>query len=39
LRPICSKCNRSMSDNYTIDQFSSISKRHSKMFECFRFKE
>ncbi len=39
LRPICSKCNKSMGDDYTIDEFSELSKRTSKMFECFRFKE
>ena len=37
LRPICSKCNRSMSDDYTIDEFSRLSKRTSKLWECFRF--
>lgn len=36
LRPICAKCNRSMSDTYTIDEFSNLSKRTSKLFECFR---
>ena len=39
LRPICSKCNKSMGDDYTIDEFSELSKRTSKMFECFRFKK
>lgn len=39
LRPICSKCNKSMGDNYTIDEFSSLSERRhvSKMWECFRY--
>ena len=37
LRPICSKCNKSMRDNYTIDEFSELSKRTSNAFECFRF--
>jgi len=37
LRPICSKCNRSMSDNYTIDEFSKISPRSSRMWECFKY--
>ena len=37
LRPICAKCNRSMGDNYTIDEFSKISKRSSHLWECFRF--
>jgi hypothetical protein len=38
LRPICAKCNRSMSDDYSIDEFSDLSKRTSHMFECFRFR-
>jgi hypothetical protein len=38
LRPICSKCNKSMGDSYSIDEFSGISKRSSNMFECFRFR-
>ena len=29
LRPICSKCNKSMGDTYTIDEFSELSKRSS----------
>ena len=37
LRPICAKCNRSMGDNYTIDEFSRISKRSSHLWECFKF--
>ena len=37
LRPICSNCNRSMGDSYTIDQFSLISKRTSHLWECFRY--
>jgi 5-methylcytosine-specific restriction endonuclease McrA len=37
LRPICAKCNRSMGDNYTIDEFSKISKRSSRLWECFRY--
>jgi 5-methylcytosine-specific restriction endonuclease McrA len=37
LRPICSKCNKSMGSSYTIDEFSELSKRTSNMFECFRF--
>lgn len=37
LRPICSKCNRSMGDEYTIDQFSKLSSRASRAWECFRF--
>jgi 5-methylcytosine-specific restriction endonuclease McrA len=27
LRPICFKCNRSMGDDYTIDEFSNLSSR------------
>ena len=38
LRPICSKCNKSMGSEYTIDEFSELSKRTSRMFECFRYK-
>jgi 5-methylcytosine-specific restriction endonuclease McrA len=39
LRPICSKCNRSMGDEYTIDQFSALSERRQThhLWECFRF--
>ena len=38
LRPICGKCNRSMGDEYTIDEFSALSKRnHSRLWECFRY--
>jgi len=36
LRPICSQCNRSMGDEYTIDEFSALSARSSKLWECFR---
>lgn len=36
LRPICAKCNRSMGDNYTIDEFSCLSKRAGCLWECFR---
>lgn len=40
LRPICSKCNRSMGDSYTIDEFSAISKRNvSRLWECFKYVE
>jgi len=42
LRPICSKCNKSMGDRYTIDEFSKLSEqpptqtnRFGKWF-CFR---
>lgn len=37
LRPICGKCNKSMGDRYTIEQFSDLSSRTSRLFECFRF--
>lgn len=37
LRPICSKCNRSMGDHYTIDEFSLLSKRTSHLWECFKY--
>jgi len=37
LRPICSKCNKSMGDTYTIDEFSELSKRSTtNQWECFR---
>ena len=39
LRPICGNCNRSMSNSYTIDEFSNMSKRASHLFECFLFKK
>jgi 5-methylcytosine-specific restriction endonuclease McrA len=29
LRPICSKCNKSMGDRYTIDEFSKLSRPRS----------
>jgi hypothetical protein len=28
-----------MSNSYTIDEFSNMSKRASHLFECFRFKK
>lgn len=37
LRPICGKCNKSMGDRYTIEEFGDISRRTSRLFECFRF--
>ena len=38
LRPICAKCNRSMGDSYTIDEFSAISKRNvTRLWECFKY--
>jgi len=38
LRPICSQCNRSMGDEYSIDEFSALSHRKEvkHLFECFR---
>ena len=38
LRPLCSSCNRSMSDDYTIDEFSNISNPADNPWICFRFK-
>lgn len=37
LRPICAKCNKSMGDTYTIDEFSELSRRAHSKWECFRF--
>lgn len=39
LRPICSNCNKSMSDTYTIDEFSALSSRSVNHWDAFRFKE
>ena len=36
LKPICSKCNKSMGNQYTIDEFSELSKRTANPWECFR---
>lgn len=36
LRPICSNCNKSMGNEFSIDEFSEISKRSANIFECFR---
>ena len=30
LRPICSRCNKSMSDDYTIDQWNELGKSHTR---------
>jgi 5-methylcytosine-specific restriction endonuclease McrA len=38
LKPICPNCNLSMGDEYTIDEFSKLSRPSSHLFECFRFK-
>jgi 5-methylcytosine-specific restriction endonuclease McrA len=35
LRPICSKCNKSMGDRYTIDEFSKLSRPRSWL-RCIR---
>jgi 5-methylcytosine-specific restriction endonuclease McrA len=37
LRPLCSKCNKSMGDEYTIDEFSDLSERSSGMWNCFKY--
>ena len=37
LRPICSKCNKSMGDNYTIDEFSDLSNRAHSLWGCFKY--
>lgn len=39
LRPICAQCNASMSDTYSIDEFSALSApRHARnLWECFRY--
>jgi 5-methylcytosine-specific restriction endonuclease McrA len=39
LRPICPKCNRSMGDEYTIDEFSKLSRPSPNLWECFRYKD
>jgi len=37
LKPICARCNTSMSDNYTIREWNKLSpeKKNAKMFSCF----
>jgi 5-methylcytosine-specific restriction endonuclease McrA len=37
LKPLCSNCNKSMGSTYTIDEFSAMYKKSSKMWECFKF--
>ena len=37
LRPICAKCNKSMGNSYTIDEFSNLSKRTSNLWSCFQY--
>jgi len=38
LRPICARCNLSMSNNYTIDEWQKLSKKssHSWLLTCFK---
>ena len=36
LQPICSKCNKSMGNTYTIDEFSKIANPAQNPFSCFR---
>jgi len=37
LRPICAMCNLSMADDYTIEEFSKLSRVHvPTLWECFR---
>jgi 5-methylcytosine-specific restriction endonuclease McrA len=36
LRPICAKCNRSMGDDYTIDEFSELSRRSTNLWDQFK---
>jgi len=38
LRPICSKCNKSMGNSYSIDEFSKIANPAANEFSCFRFR-
>lgn len=35
LKPICARCNLSMSNNYTIKQWNNFKKQPKKMFCCF----
>lgn len=37
LRPVCPSCNRSMSDDYTIEEFSKISSPAENPWACFKF--
>ena len=37
LRPICSGCNKSMGNYWTIDEFSNLSSRSANYLERFRF--
>ena len=39
LRPICSKCNKSMGDSYTIDEFSEFSKRTEHLWSQYRYQK
>tara|TARA_B110000285_G_scaffold7476_1_gene7753 strand:- start:2039 stop:2335 length:297 start_codon:yes stop_codon:yes gene_type:complete len=35
LKPICARCNLSMSDNYTIEEWCNLSKDKTKKKKCF----
>ena len=37
LKPICARCNLSMSDNYTIQEWTKLSKPKNKYLNCFSF--
>ena len=39
LRPLCSRCNFSMNNNYTIDEWNKLSNKNKKfsIFCCFKF--
>jgi len=39
LRPICSNCNKSMGNYWTIDEFSDLSSRSSNYLERFRYSQ
>ena len=39
LRPICSRCNSSMSNNYTIDEWNNLGKKKISFFHCFKILE
>ena len=36
LKPICARCNTSMSDNYTIKEWNKLTKQKKSFFPCFR---
>jgi len=35
LKPICARCNLSMSDNYTIAEWDKLTKKKEKTFKCW----